>query len=187
MVAACGAANIAGMEKVNSRRYLPLAALLAILALVLSACTMTTRVSGSFGLTVPLGGRGIVTLFEPTRGTGGHYWVGDAISFTIHTTRAGYVTLSYLDSRGNSNVFARNIYVNAGRTVISGPAPGLGFMVTEPRGVMYVRASLTAARTNEARVSYFGSGGADGWNSRLAIDVGGHAWYDVAQTWIDVR
>ncbi len=161
------------------------------LLLVLSACTVTTRLDGQLTGRVrfdtPVRADQLITEFTPTRGTGAIYEVGDDISFTIRSSRSGYVTLSYLDSHGNFGTFARNLRVHAGRSTISGPDGNHRFTVAGPRGIMQIRASFTSDRTNESAVHFVGRGGSSGWNSVLVLDVQGQPVYDAVQTYVEVR
>ncbi len=165
-------------------RILTHAGLAIVLAVILGACTITTSVGGS--VEFPFSRSGHVRSFTPTRGEGAYYRIGEFIDFAINTDRPGYVTLSYLDAAGSVGTFARNIPVGAGRSLISGPGAGLGFQVAEPRGPMFIRASFTASRTDEGRITYRGHSGYDGWNSSLSIDLRGHPVMDVVQTWVNV-
>lgn len=161
-----------------------------LLSFVLAACTITTSIEGNLQGRVrfdtPVRSEQVITEFRPTRGTGSLYEIGDEISFVLRTTRPGYVTLSYLDSAGRTATFARNIPVGTGRTVLSGPDARHWFQVAPPRGIMQIRATFTANRTNES-VSLIGRGGTSGWNSLLVIDLRGQPVYDAVQTYIEVR
>lgn len=173
------------------KRLLKFASIAGLLLLVLSACTVTTRLDGTLSGRVrfdtPVRADTVITEFRPTKGTGSIYRVGEPISFTIRSSSSGYVTLSYLDSHGNHATFARNIYIHAGRSTISGPDPRHHFTVAEPRGIMQIRASFTSDRTNESRVQLIGRGGNSSWNSVLVLDVQGQPLYDAIQTYIEVR
>lgn len=161
-----------------------------LLILVLAACTVTTRfdtsLQGRVRFDTPVRSEQVITEFRPTRGTGSVYSVGDEISFVVRSNRSGYLTLSYLDSSGRTATFARNIRIGSGRTVISGPDARHWFSVAEPRGIMQIRATFTADRTNES-VSLVGRGGSSGWNSVLVIDISGQPVYDAVQTYVEVR
>ncbi len=161
------------------------------LVLFLAACTVTTTVDGNLHGRVrfesPVRADSVITEFRPTRGHGAIYNVGEDISFVLRSTRAGYVTLSYLDSSGRVAVFARNVRVSPTRNVISGPDPQHVFTVAEPRGFMQIRATWTPNRTNEAAIVYRGSSGPGGWNSALSLDITGQDAYDALQTYVEVR
>lgn len=184
-------------SRIISRIAVAAAALIA--AFVLAACAVTvtdgstsvrgsvhTQVSGRIHLSFPLST--VITRFEPTRGGGAYYYVGDPIEFRVRATRNGYVTLTYLDAGGNVNVFARNIYVQGGReNIITGPDSGHSFNVGFPRGIMLIRAAFTPEPTNPARVTYSGVSGQSGWTNRIELDLGGGSYVDLMQTSIDVR
>lgn len=161
------------------------------LMLFLAACTVTTRVDGNLHgrvrIDTPVRSDSVITEFRPTRGHGAIYNVGEDISFVLRSKRAGYVTLSYLDSSGRVAVFARNIRVSPTRNVISGPDSRHVFTVAEPRGFMQIRASWTPDRTNETAIVYRGSSGSGGWNSALTLDISGQQVYDATQTYVEVR
>lgn len=161
-----------------------------LLMITLAACTVTTSfdtsLQGRVRFDTPVRSEALITEFRPTRGTGGIYSIGDEISFVVRATRPGYLTLSYLDSSGRTATFARNIRIGTGRTVISGPDDQHWFSVAPPRGIMQIRATFTANRTNES-VSLVGRGGSSGWNSLLVVDIRGQPVYDAVQTYIEVR
>lgn len=168
-----------------------LAPALALLALLLAACTVTvvpgegtrvqTRVSGrvTFGLELDE----VIREFQPTRGHGATYYVGDTISFRIRTDRDGFVTLSAIDPDGSVYVFARNLYVEGGYTqVLSGTNPRTEFLLTPPRGPHRVRASFTPDRTDVSRVTYRGRRGDDAWTNSIVVELRPYDVRDIAET-----
>ena len=166
------------------KQFLRIAGLVALCAL-LASCTITVRpgdvsVSGRvrFGIEV----NDIIRVFEPTRGSGSVYLVGDSISFRVITNRDGYITLTELGPRGNVSTFARNIYVRGGQVnVISGPDDASEFLLVPPRGLHRVRASFTPARTS-GRVIYRNSNGEDQWTESIVTEVRDYDVRDIAET-----
>lgn len=143
---------------------------LLVFAMLLTACTITFEPWVEVRPTVrPPSPR--IEVFEPHRGAGATYRVGEPISFIVRTNTDGYVTLSALDADGEVYVFARNIRVRANRTQeISGITPRQQFVVDPPTGRHYVRASFTPDRTDE-RVVYIGVRGRDAWLRRITLEL----------------
>ncbi len=143
---------------------------LLVFAMLLTACTITFEPWVEVRPTVrPPSPR--IEVFEPHRGAGAAYRVGEPISFIVRTNTDGYVTLSALDADGEVYVFARNIRVRANRTQeISGITPRQQFVVDPPTGRHYVRASFTPDRTDE-RVVYIGVRGRDAWLRRITLEL----------------
>ena len=166
-----------------------------MLLLALAGCTVYVRdgeayvrtsVRGTITFGVPL--HNVITLFEPTRGQGAGYRIGDRISFNVRTDRDGYLTLTSIDEDGFVHTFARNIFIRGGRTVtLDGPDSRHVFSVEPPRGVVRVRASFSSGRTDTTRVRYTGQRGEDAWTQRISVDLAPHDVRDVVETWIRVR
>jgi hypothetical protein len=153
------------------------------LALLLGGCTITFvgPGDGAVGVAVPL-----IERFE-VRG-GDEVRVGQQIAFQIRTRQDGYVTLTSLGPSGNVSVFARNIPVTGGRTVVlDGRSQGGVFVVEPPRGWHRVRASFTPSPTDTARVRFVGRSGESDWYAAIRIDVEPFAVSDVAETRFFVR
>jgi hypothetical protein len=144
---------------------------LLVFAMLLTACTITFEPWVEVRPTVPPRPSPRIEAFEPDRGAGAAYRIGEPIGFRILTNADGYVTLSALDADGEVYVFARNIRVRANRTqVISGIGPRQQFVVDPPTGRHYVRASFTPDRTDE-RVVYVGVRGRDAWLRRITLEL----------------
>jgi Domain of unknown function (DUF4384) len=125
----------------------------------------------------------VIQVFEPTRGAGSSYFVGDAIAFRILTDRSGYVTLSGIDPDGDVYVFARNIYVRGGETTtISGVDSRTVFTLIPPRGLHRVRASFTPSVTNTASITYTNVYGEDNWTRIVVNDVRPYQVRDIVET-----
>lgn len=156
--------------------------------LALSACTvyLTPDEASGFGLETGE----IITVFEPRRGEGSTYTVGENISFRLRTTRDGYITLTSIDPDGSINVFARNIFVRGGNTyLVAGPSSRLSFVLVPPRGLHRVRASFTPTRTDTGRVVYRNRRGEAVWTETIVNELEPYASdaRDVAQTYFYVR
>lgn len=163
-----------------------IALLAALLAGALSACTIQIQPGGPIDVGVTL--NNVITDFQPTRGAGATYFVGDDIEFQIRTRESGYVSLTAIDPDGRVYVFARNIYVSGGRTVTL-PTPDMRvvFTAAAPRGFQRVRASFTSGRTDTGRVSYQGRYGDSQWSSAIQVDIRGYSVRDVAETNLVIR
>jgi len=169
--------------RIRSPRALAVA-LLAPLALLLGGCTITFVGPGDGavgGIAAPL-----IERFE-VRG-GDEVRVGQQIAFQIRTRQDGYVTLTSLGPSGAVNVFARNIPVAGGRTVVlDGRSQGGVFVVEPPRGWHRVRASFTPSPTDTARVRFIGRSGENDWFAAIRIDVEPFEVSDVVETRFFVR
>lgn len=176
-------------------RSIPTILAAAALVALLSACTVTfvpgettvrTRVEGrvSFGLELS----DVIEVFEPTQGHGSTYYVGDTISFRVRTNQDGWLTLSAIDPDGFVYVFARNLFVEGGRTrIISGTSPRTEFVLTPPRGFHRVRATFTPSRTDEGRVTYRGRSGENAWTNSIVVELRPYPVRDVVETNFTLR
>ena len=87
----------------------------------------------------------VVTEFEPTRGEGSVYALGESISFRLRTTGSGYVTLTATGPDGSSSVFAQNVYVAGGTdTTLPTPQERVTYTLTPPRGLQRVTLSFSS-------------------------------------------
>jgi hypothetical protein len=164
------------------------ATLLAFVVLLLGACTITFEPVVEVRTRPPHAApSALIERFEPNRGIGATYYVGDPISFRIRTSVDGFVTLTAIDPDGSVYVFARNIPVRGGRNeVIAGLSRRLTFVVDPPAGRHFVRASFTPTRTSE-RVVYIGIVGYDNWLRQISIEIGPFPTYDQRETSFAVR
>ncbi len=166
--------------------------ILAFIALsaLLSACTIYVTPDGT-SVSPGLGGQeynDIITEFEPDRGGGASYDIGDDISFRVRTTRDGYLTLTSLNPDGSIDVFGRNIFVRGGRTnLIPSLDSRVSYQVGGPRGLNRVRASFTPRETDTERVIYRGRSGEDVWTQTIESDIRSYEVRDVARTSFYVR
>jgi len=113
---------------------------LALLAVLLSGC-FPSRSSFTVSLRFGLELSPVITRFEPDRGQGASYRVGESVSFLIALTRPGYVVLVGIDPDGVTYEFDR-VYLNPGTHRLSGP-PGFRYEVRPPLGLQRVRAIFT--------------------------------------------
>ena len=159
---------------------------LALLALTLASCTLyvspnddvSVRGRVRFGIEV----NDVIQVFEPNRGAGATYFVGDEVSFRVRTDRDGYVTLTALDPDGRVQTFARDVYIRGGETtVIPGRSAAYVFTVEPPRGLQRVRAYFTPSRTGE-RVRARAITGEDQWTQSIVTEVRPYDVRDIAET-----
>jgi hypothetical protein len=145
-----------------------------LLAAALSACTITfepmlevrPEPRPTIRLTAPR-----IDRFEPDRGVGETYRIGEPIGFRVRANADGYVTLTAIDPDGSVYVFARNIPVRAGHTeLITGIGPRQRFVVDPPLGLHRVRAAFTPERTEE-RIVYIGIVGYDRWLNQISLEL----------------
>lgn len=156
-----------------------------LLALALAGCTVTF-ISDDRALD-PDRTR-ILQRFEPAKGAGSSYRVGEEISFRVRASMDGYLTLTSLAPDGEVYTFARNVFVRGRRTVtIDGSSQGVRFVVDPPRGWHRVRASFTPRRTNTGRVTFRGISGEGNWRAAIRLDLEPFDVRDVVETRFYVR
>lgn len=130
----------------------------------------------------------VITRFQPVRGPGASYRVGERIEFLIRTRQDGYIALTAIDPDGTVYTLGRNIRVRAGENrVLSGPGPRLEFVANPPTGLHRVRATFTAERTDQNRVRYEGRSGESGWTSAIRVELESARVRDVAETHLFVE
>lgn len=117
---------------------------LAALSLGLSACTVTVRPGAA--VVVPARQANLIQNFQPVRGEGSTYFVGESVQLRLTTRTAGYVTLVSLDPDGYGDVLARGVYVGAGTTVFPRAEDRVTYDIRPPRGLQRVRAIFTSVR-----------------------------------------
>ena len=125
------------------RKFLVLLALLGLL----SACTLTIRpgdVTVDTRSSVRLSN--VITRFEPDRGTGSVYYVGDKVQFIITLNKPGYISLIAIDPDGRTYEFEHGVYLNAGTHVLPLPRMRHDYIVDYPTGKQIVRAVYTNSR-----------------------------------------
>ncbi len=163
-------------------------ALLAI-PLLLGACTvlvepLDVRVRPP---TVTVRDAFLIRHFEPERGAGATYRIGDPIGFRVRAAQDGYVTLTAIDPTGEVYVFARNIRVRANRTeIIRGISPRERFVVTAPEGLHRVSVHFKPARSDET-VTFRGVSGYGTWQAQIRLELRAFPRGDIAETHFTVR
>ncbi len=160
------------------------ALLLGPLALGLSACTLNVQTTAGLS-----GARSnLIGSFQPGRGEGSTYQVGEQVSFTFSTRVPGYLTLVSLDPTGYSNVLIRGAAVSAGTTTFPRAEDGVSYTVSEPRGLQRVRAIFTRVRPS-AEIALQGSYTGDTWNTATNSYIRPYALNDrdVQETFFYIR
>lgn len=161
------------------------------LVVLLAGCTVYVvpgdrAVQGRISIAVDL--NQIITSFEPTRGSGATYRLGQQVRFAVRTVEDGYVTLTAIDPDGSVYTFARNLRVRARRTnILPGPDSRVAFIADPPTGLHRVRASFTRERTDINRVRYNGRTGEEGWTSALSVELRAAQVRDVVETFLFIE
>ena len=156
----------------------------ALLALLVSACTITVRPGGVGGHDYPL--NTVIEEFRPTRGGGATYNIGDRIEFRLVVNQPGYITLSAIDPDGRVYTFARNVPVQRGVNFLPTAGQRVVYSAGPPRGLHYVRAAFTSGRTNNS-VTYTGRYGNGEWNSAINLEIRNFPVRDVLETTLYIR
>jgi len=142
--------------------------LLLGLAALLSACTITLRPGDvQLGVSVEFNLADVIARFEPDRGQGAIYRVGEEVQFVITLRRPGYVSLVAIDPDGRSYEFEHGVYLTAGTHVLPLPSMRLRYVVDYPTGKQRVRAIYTDTRPGS--VYFRGVYSTDGFNDRLRV------------------
>jgi len=139
-----------------------------ILLGLLSACTLTIRpgdVSVGIGVDVEL--TNVITRFEPDRGTGSIYYVGDEVRFVITLQRPGYISLIAIDPDGRTYEFEHGLYLSAGTHILPPPETHHQYIADYPTGKQRVRAVYTNSRPTS--VHFQGIYNRERFNERLRL------------------
>jgi len=140
---------------------------LALLGL-LTACTITIK---PVDLTVGVGAgysySDVITRFEPDRGPGSTYYVGDEVRFVITLRQPGYVSLVAIDPDGRTYEFEHGVYLNAGTHVLPLPQMNRRYIADYPTGKQRVRAIYTDKQP--AAVHFEGVYTRERFNERLRL------------------
>jgi hypothetical protein len=170
-------------------------ALLA-LALIFTSCiytvrrnpdgTTTTTSSSSVSVSISFGVRvtNIITDFQPDRGTGATYRIGDPITLRLTSRQDGYVTLVIYNPFNYRNAEIRNIPVQRGTNII----PRNNFLTASaPTGVTRFRAFFTPEPNNS--VSFTGGASEQYLDSQTAAYLSPYPveLRDVRETFLNVR
>lgn len=155
--------------------------LLATLGLGLSACTVSVRP----GVSVSVTQSNLVQNFQPDRGEGSTYFVGERIRFNLRTARDGYITVVSLDPDGRGDVLVRNAFVRSGNSVIGSQNE---LQITPPRGLQRVRVIFTTVRPSNTIV-FSGRYDRGEWNTYTESYVRpyGVEQRDVYETFFNIR
>ncbi|MGQ9693031.1 MAG: DUF4384 domain-containing protein [Thermaceae bacterium] len=145
---------------------------------LLAGCTVQIGPSG-LSLTYRVGLEPVVLRFEPDRGAGGVYYVGEEVRFILTLSKPGYVALVATDPDGRTYEFDR-FYLSAGTHLL--PNRPVRYTLTPPRGLHRVRAVYTeGAAPDRVRLE----GVFTDWDARLRIylEASGSQRYDLAETY----
>lgn len=171
------------------KRLFPLLAV--VLVAVLSSCIYVLRsddgtegtVSGGITIRFGVPVADIINNFEPDRGRGAVYGVGERIRFRINVDRPGYITLILFDPDGCVTPIPSEA-VGPGTNILP---VNFGFTAVPPRGPTYVRAIFS----NAPRIYEFGGrcSARSAWdnNTRIYLGYFPQAARDVAETFLQVR
>lgn len=142
--------------------------LLLGLGALLSACTITLRPGDvQVGVSVEFGLADVIARFEPDRGQGATYRIGEEVQFVITLRRPGYVSLVAIDPDGRTYEFEHGVYLTAGTHVLPLPSMRRRYVVDYPTGKQRVRAIYTDTRPGS--VYFRGVYSSDGFNDRLRL------------------
>jgi hypothetical protein len=127
------------------------------------------RTQGSYRITLG----NVISVFEPDRGAGATYGVGEEIRFRILSARSGYVTLTAIDPDGFVYVLGpRNVYVEGGTmTTLPSARYNIRFTAAPPRGFHRVRASVTPSPTDTTITVYQGRRGSEVWTEAIVTEI----------------
>jgi len=153
--------------------------LLVLLAGFLSACTVTLE---GLTLTYRWDYSPVLLRFEPDRGAGATYFVGEEIRFFLTLDRPGWVTLVVEDPDGRTYELDR-FFLQRGTHVL--PPGAYRYVLTPPRGLHRVRAVYTDREPGGVRLQ----GVYTDWDARLRVylEASGARTYHVAETYFYVR
>jgi hypothetical protein len=170
------------------KKLFPLLAV--VLVAVLSSCIYVLRsddgtegtVSGGITIRFGVPVADIINSFEPDRGRGAVYGVGERIRFRVNVDRPGFITLVVYDNDGA--VFALpSEEVGPGTNILP---TRVALTAAPPRGRTFIRAIFS----NAPRVYEFtGRFTRSSWDNSTRVYLGyfPQAARDVAETFLDVR
>jgi hypothetical protein len=153
--------------------------LLVLLAGFLSACTVTLE---GLTLTYRFGYSPAILRFEPDRGAGATYFLGEEVRFLLTLAEPGWVSLVVQDPDGYTYELDR-FYLEGGTHVLP-PGP-YRYTTAPPPGLHRVRAVYTESPPAGVRLQ----GVYTNWDARLRVylEASGARRYDVAETHFYVR
>ena len=150
----------------------------------------TVTVSGGIRITIGIRVAEVITDFQPTRGEGATYRVGEqGVQFRVNTTRSGYVTLAFYNPndpscRSPNYVEITNIPVEAGTNIVP---RNTNLSASAPAGTTFVRAYFhTSAGPSGVFQDCYNQ---SGFNGRTRSYLGNYPENarDVAETYLVVR
>ncbi|WP_026174931.1 DUF4384 domain-containing protein [Thermus igniterrae] len=153
--------------------------LLLLLAGLLSACTVTLE---GLTLTYRLDFTPAILRFEPDRGAGATYFVGEEVRFLLTLDSPGWVSLVAIDPDGRTYEFDR-FYLDRGTHLL--PFGAYRYTLTPPRGLHRVRAVYTDLAPGGVRLE----GVFTDWDARLRLylEASRARRHQVAETYFYVR
>jgi len=159
--------------------------LLALLLMVaLSGCAFSVT-EGSLSIRI---GPGIIEEFEPRKGEGASYYVGEEVSFIFRSRLSGYVTLASRNPDGRVETFARNLFVPAGRTVVlDGRSVDRRFVADRPTGRHEILATFGEEPAPSSRLSLQGVYSEERWRTAVRSEYRSPGRTDRATTVLYVR
>ena len=162
------------------KRVLGLLAL-GLLALVLGGCrVILTPDETDLGFSWRYTHGDVIQRFEPDRGPGAVYRVGEEVRFYLWLRKSGYVTLVVRDPDGARYALERELWLPAGWNEL--PPPGRVYRADYPTGLHRVYAYYASARGRVHLGFYGSSSGASAASIRVDQDV----VEDVASTYLYV-
>ena len=131
----------------------------------------------------------IIQVFEPGRGQGAIYHLGENIDFRVKTSQTGYLTFTVIDPDGRVYELERNVFIQAGQlTYFPNSSTQAGSLsLVPPRGHHRVRVSFTSSQTDVNRVNYVNVNGEANWNNTIQSDIQYSNLRDVAETWFFIE
>lgn len=91
----------------------------------------------------------VIGRFEPGRGPGGVYGVGEELRFWVWLNGPGYFTLSIVEPNGQISLLD-NLYLEAGTQIL--PPPGAGYLYRVARAGSYQARLAYADRSNPSNI-----------------------------------
>ncbi|WP_038055263.1 DUF4384 domain-containing protein [Thermus amyloliquefaciens] len=153
--------------------------LFPLLAGLLSACTVTLE---GFTLSYRWDFTPVILRFEPDRGAGATYYVGEEVRFFLTLADPGWISLVAIDPDGRTYELDR-LYLGRGTHVL--PPGAYSYTLTPPRGLQRVRAIYMDGPPGSLRLE----GVYTDWDARLRVylEASGARHYQVVETYFYVR
>ncbi len=123
--------------------------LLALLLLLLPACRVVIT-DADLGVRFDYRGGGVIQRFEPDRGPGAVYRVGEAIRFFVDLARPGYVTLVVTDPDGTRYALEEARWLPAGWNELPPRWAGYRYTAEPPTGRHRVTLYYSSERSRVA-------------------------------------